>query len=83
MPDDNQQFTQVDNDLRGSARGQWGQIIQAIMDPDQTIFVPDPDAAKAKGSLVQAMRGRGRRLRSKSTTVNGKSGKVFWSEDRV
>jgi len=83
VPDDNQQFTQVDNDLRGSARGQWGQIIQAIMDPDQTIFVPDPDAAKAKGSLVQAMRGRGRRLRSKSTTVNGKSGKVFWSEDRV
>lgn len=83
MPEDNPQFTQVDESLRGQARGQWGQIIQAIMDPEQTIFVPDPDAAKAKGSLVQAMRGRGRRLRSKTTTVNGKPGRVFWSEERV
>lgn len=76
-------FTKVDNNLRGAARGQWGQVIQAIIDPTQTIFMPEPEAGRAKGSLVQAMRGRGRRLRSKSTEVNGVQGRVFWSEDRV
>jgi hypothetical protein len=52
------------------------------MDPDETIFIPEPDASKAKGSLVQAMRGRGKRLRSKTTDVNGVQGKVFWAEDK-
>jgi hypothetical protein len=75
-------FTKVDNNLRGAARGQWGQVIQAIMDPNETIFIPEPDATKAKGSLVQAMRGRGKRLRSKSTDVNGIKGKVFWAEEK-
>jgi hypothetical protein len=75
-------YTKVDNDLRGAARGQWGQVIQAIMDPSETIFIPEPDASKAKGSLVQAMRGRGKRLRSKTTNVNGVTGKVFWAEDK-
>lgn len=76
------QFERVDPTFRGAARGQWGVIIQALMDPDETIFVPEPEAERAKGSLVQAMRGRGKRLRSKTTVVNGKSGKVFWAEDK-
>lgn len=76
------EFEKVDQSLRGVARGQWGIVIQALMDPNETIFIPQVDADKAKGSLVQAMRGRGKRLRSKSTTVNGKQGKVFWAEDK-
>ena len=79
---DEPQFEKVDNSLRGAARGHWGQVIQALMDPNETIFVPAELADKAKGSLVQAMRGRGKRLRSKTTVVNGKSGKVFWAEDK-
>jgi hypothetical protein len=82
MADTEPTFERVDPAFRGAARGQWGVIIQALMDPDETIFVPAPEADRAKGSLVQAMRGRGKRLRSKSTVVNGKQGKVFWAEDK-
>lgn len=77
-------FESVDADLRSSARGSWGPVIEAILDPNETIFISkDAGADRAKGSLVQAMRSRGKRLRSKTTNVNGQDGIVFWAEPKV
>lgn len=77
-------FEKVDLSLRGAARGRFAGLIQELeTDASATIFVNKELAGQAKGSLVQAMRSRGKRLRSKSTSYNGAEGTVFWAEDKL
>lgn len=78
LPDD--LFTKVDESYRAVARGKWAPLINEIdQNPTETYFVAKPYADLAKGSLVQAMRSRGKKLRSKATTKDGVEGKVFWA----
>lgn len=80
---DNTLFQSVDASFRGAARGQWAPVIETLQNPNETVFITDDAGAqKAKGSLVQAMRSRGKRLRSKRTSYNDQSGIVFWAEDK-
>ena len=80
----NELFVEVTQDLRGAPRGRWGEIVTKLQDPNATVFVPGRDEAnKAKGSLTQSFRHRGMKLKSKTTTINGQVGIVFWAVPKV
>ena len=73
-------FVEVPAEHRGAPRGRWGEIVTKLLDPDATVFVPGRDEAnRAKGSLTQSFRHRNMRLKSKTTTIDGKVGVVFWA----
>jgi len=76
-------FVEVPAEHRGAPRGRWGEIVTKLQDPDATVFVPGREEAnRAKGSLTQSFRHRGKSLKSKTTTINGREGVVFWAVDR-
>jgi len=73
-------YVDVPTTHRGAPRGRWGEIVNKLQDPNATVFVPGRDEAnRAKGSLTQSFRHRGMKLKSKTTTIDGKVGIVFWA----
>jgi hypothetical protein len=75
------EFSVVDDTLREpTIKSKYIAVIEAVLE-GKTVFVPGVDQEKAAG-IYTAVTRRGKKLRTRTKEVKGKTGLVMWAEER-